>query len=90
MHVCGIIRSARAGIRPHPRCHDPGLHAKLTFDPGDEIAAPFISQRVRPRVAILREQGVNGQMEMAAAFDRAGFTAIDVHIERHHLGLHDA
>ena len=59
---------------------DPGLHAKLTFDPAQDIAAPFIASRVRPKVAILREQGVNGQMEMAAAFDRAGFESVDVHM----------
>ena len=59
---------------------DPGLHAHLTFDPKDDIAAPFIATGARPRVAILREQGVNGQQEMAAAFDRAGFEALDVHM----------
>jgi phosphoribosylformylglycinamidine synthase len=59
---------------------DPGLNAKLTFDPAEDIAAPFIAKGTRPQVAILREQGVNGQQEMAAAFDRAGFTAIDVHM----------
>jgi phosphoribosylformylglycinamidine synthase len=57
---------------------DPGLSAELTFDPGDKIAAPFIARGVKPRIAILREQGVNGQVEMAAAFTRAGFTAVDV------------
>ncbi len=59
---------------------DPGLHAHLTFDPAEDIAAPFVARGARPRVAILREQGVNGQMEMAAAFDRAGFAAFDVHM----------
>ncbi|HET9652152.1 MAG TPA: phosphoribosylformylglycinamidine synthase subunit PurQ, partial [Usitatibacter sp.] len=59
---------------------DPGMSAKLTFDPAEDIAAPFIGRGARPKVAILREQGVNGQMEMAAAFDRAGFAAIDVHM----------
>ncbi|HEY5948684.1 MAG TPA: phosphoribosylformylglycinamidine synthase, partial [Kofleriaceae bacterium] len=53
---------------------------KLGFDPAQDIAAPFIAKGVRPRVAILREQGVNGQIEMAAAFTRAGFEAIDVHM----------
>ncbi|MFP5349233.1 MAG: phosphoribosylformylglycinamidine synthase [Gammaproteobacteria bacterium] len=57
---------------------DPGLSADLTFDPADKIAAPFIASGVRPKIAILREQGVNGQMEMAAAFDRVGFKAVDV------------
>ncbi len=59
---------------------DPGLSPVLAFDPQDDIAAPWIATGVRPRVAILREQGVNGQVEMAAAFDRAGFTAVDVHM----------
>src|SRR5260221_14412032 len=59
---------------------DPGLHARLTYDPAQDIAAPFIAKRVRPKIAILREQGVNGQMEMAAAFDRAGFESVDVHM----------
>lgn len=59
---------------------DPGLSSRLSFDAQQDIAAPFIKTGVRPRVAILREQGVNGQMEMAAAFDRAGFSAVDVHM----------
>jgi len=59
---------------------DPGLTPRLTFDPNDDIAAPYIASGARPRVAILREQGVNGQVEMAAAFDRAGFDAYDVHM----------
>ncbi|HVO19627.1 MAG TPA: phosphoribosylformylglycinamidine synthase, partial [Anaeromyxobacter sp.] len=59
---------------------DPGLHAHATFDPSEDPAAPFVSRGARPRVAILREQGVNGQVEMAAAFDRAGFEAVDVHM----------
>ncbi|NOX75191.1 MAG: phosphoribosylformylglycinamidine synthase [Gammaproteobacteria bacterium] len=59
---------------------DPGLHAELSFDPSADITAPFINTGARPRIAILREQGVNGQVEMAAAFDRAGFEAIDLHM----------
>ncbi|WP_434130560.1 phosphoribosylformylglycinamidine synthase [Methylocaldum sp. GT1BB] len=59
--------------------NDPGLSAELSFDPDGDVAAPFIAKG-RPRVAILREQGVNGHVEMAAAFDRAGFTAVDVHM----------
>jgi phosphoribosylformylglycinamidine synthase len=58
---------------------DPGLSPHLTFNPADDVAAPFIGG-ARPRMAILREQGVNGQIEMAAAFDRAGFDAYDVHM----------
>jgi phosphoribosylformylglycinamidine synthase len=62
------------------RLDAPGLSPKLTFDPAEDVAAPFIATGARPRVAILREQGVNGQIEMASAFDRAGFAAIDVHM----------
>ncbi len=59
---------------------DPGLQAVLRFDPREDVAAPFIAGGARPTVAVLREQGVNGQVEMAAAFDRAGFRAVDVHM----------
>ena len=59
---------------------DPGLAPRLTFDLAEDIAAPFIATGVRPKVAILREQGVNGHIELAAAFDRAGFEAYDVHM----------
>ena len=78
-------------LRDNPQCAqqeydrlldqaDPGLHAKLSFDLGESIAAPYIATGARPRMAILREQGVNGQVEMAAAFDRAGFSTFDVHM----------
>ena len=77
-------------LRDHPGCaqseydnlkdsDDPGLNVVLPFDPEEEIAVPYILRNERPRIAILREQGTNGHIEMAAAFDRAGFTAIDVH-----------
>jgi phosphoribosylformylglycinamidine synthase len=59
---------------------DPGLSARLTFDPAEDVAAPCVARGARPRIAVLREQGVNGHVEMAAAFDRAGFEAIDVHM----------
>ncbi len=76
-------------LRDHPDCareefdrlldrNDPGLKASLTFDPAGGVA-PFVNTS-RPMVAILREQGVNGQLEMAAAFERAGFEACDVHM----------
>jgi phosphoribosylformylglycinamidine synthase len=52
----------------------------LTYDPSEDVAAPFLNVGSRPRVAVLREQGVNGQYEMAAAFTRAGFDAFDVHM----------
>ena len=59
---------------------DPGMTPHLTFDPTDDIAAPFISAGTRPRVAILREQGVNSQVEMSYAMARAGFDTYDVHM----------
>jgi phosphoribosylformylglycinamidine synthase len=60
---------------------DPGLSVSLTFDLDEDVSAPVRARAgARPRVAILREQGVNGQIEMAAAFDRAGFEAVDVHM----------
>ncbi|HET8707680.1 MAG TPA: phosphoribosylformylglycinamidine synthase [Pseudomonadales bacterium] len=59
---------------------DPGLSVKLSFDINENVAAPYINTGIRPKVAILREQGVNGHVEMAAAFDRAGFAAVDVHM----------
>ncbi|AVJ55257.1 phosphoribosylformylglycinamidine synthase [Idiomarina sp. OT37-5b] len=62
------------------RADNPGLQADLTFDVHEDIAAPYISKGNAPRVAILREQGVNSHYEMAAAWDRAGFEAIDVHM----------
>jgi phosphoribosylformylglycinamidine synthase len=58
---------------------DPGMHVSLTFDPADNVAAPFLNLS-RPKVAILREQGVNSHVEMAYAFTQAGFEAYDVHM----------
>ncbi|MBY0409516.1 MAG: phosphoribosylformylglycinamidine synthase subunit PurQ, partial [Burkholderiaceae bacterium] len=58
---------------------DPGLHQHLTFDAADNVAAPFVNF-ARPKVAILREQGVNSHVEMAYAFTEAGFEAYDVHM----------
>jgi len=59
---------------------DPGLNVTLNFDPDENITAPYVNSKTKPRMAILREQGVNGQIEMAAAFDHAGFESIDVHM----------
>jgi len=59
---------------------DLGIQCRTTFDINEDIAAPCIARGEKPRVAILREQGVNGQIEMAAAFYRAGFDTIDVHM----------
>ncbi len=78
-------------LRDNPKCaqqefdaigedYDPGLSVEHRFDVNDDIAAPYIATGVRPLVAILRDQGVNSQVEMAAAFTRAGFTAVDVHM----------
>ncbi len=78
-------------LRDNPRCADqefaakqdnldPGLNAQLTFDVQQDIAAPYIAKGSKPKMAILREQGVNSHVEMAAAFDRAGFDALDVHM----------
>ncbi|CAI0989275.1 Phosphoribosylformylglycinamidine synthase [Serratia entomophila] len=78
-------------LRDNPECadqehkakqdeQDPGLNVKLSFAPQEDIAAPYIATGVRPKVAVLREQGVNSHVEMAAAFHRAGFDAVDVHM----------
>ena len=78
-------------LRDNPECADSeyalladdkrsALFADLTFDVNENIAAPFINRGAQPKIAVLREQGVNGQIEMAAAFTRAGFDAYDVHM----------
>lgn len=93
-------------LRDNPACADqeyeakqqadnPGLSAKLSYNPSEDVAAPYIAVGVRPKIAILREQGVNSHVEMAAAFDRAGFQAFDVHMSdlssgRHNLVKFDA
>lgn len=59
---------------------DPGLSVALSYDPAQDVAAPMIATGARPKIAVLREQGVNSQIEMAAAFERAGFTPYDVHM----------
>ncbi|MFG0612146.1 phosphoribosylformylglycinamidine synthase [Delftia sp. WSY_14] len=59
---------------------DPGMHLHLTFDAAENPAAPFLNLGARPRVAVLREQGVNSHVEMAYAFTEAGFDAVDVHM----------
>jgi len=78
-------------LRDNPECakqefdlildeKDPGISPTLTFDLNENVSAPFIATNIKPRMAILREQGVNGQIEMAAAFDHAGFESVDVHM----------
>ena len=57
----------------------PGLNVALTFDPNEDISAPYIG-KARPKVAVLREQGVNSQVEMAVVLERAGFESHDVHM----------
>lgn len=80
-----------ARMRDNPECadseyalisdkHNGGLVLTMGFDPEENLAAPFINTGVRPKVAILREQGVNSQNEMASAFLQAGFDAVDVHM----------
>ncbi|RIK98904.1 MAG: phosphoribosylformylglycinamidine synthase [Burkholderiales bacterium] len=92
--------SARiASLRDDPDCvieeferiegsDDPGLHVALRFDPAEDVAAPYLARGARPRIAILREQGVNSQTEIAAAFDRAGFESFDVHMTDLFAGRH--
>jgi phosphoribosylformylglycinamidine synthase len=71
---CADAEHAAAGVPS-----DPGLHVSLTFNPSEDVAAPFLNLS-RPKVAILREQGVNSHVEMAYAFTEAGFEAFDVHM----------
>lgn len=75
--------NSESADQEHAACqdkNDPGLTVALSFDPAHDIAAPFIAKGALPKVAVLREQGVNSHVEMAAAFQRAGFEAIDVHM----------
>jgi phosphoribosylformylglycinamidine synthase len=91
LRAWGEVSWRIARLRDNPQCadaeyerladaNDPGLSLHLSFDPTQDVAAPFIATGARPAVAILREQGVNSHYEMASAFDRAGFTAVDVHM----------
>ncbi len=72
--ACADAEHAAAGLAA-----DPGMHVALSFDPADNVAAPFLNLS-KPKVAILREQGVNSHVEMAYAFTQAGFEAYDVHM----------
>ena len=65
---------------------DPGLRARLAFDPNRPV---MVGRGARPKVAVLREQGINGHREMAAAFAKAGFDPVDVHMEDLIRGRHD-
>lgn len=86
--------------RDNPKCaaeeqqarlarNDPGLNVSLSYDLNRDISAPYLKRAQKPRIAILREQGVNGHLEMAAAFDRAGFSCIDVHMSDLNTGQMD-
>ncbi len=89
-----------AALRDNPDCADeehaavgadgdPGLHVHTTFDPSEDVALPYLGRGARPKVAILREQGVNSHVETAFAFDRAGFDAYDVHMSDLQAGRAD-
>ncbi|KUF37987.1 phosphoribosylformylglycinamidine synthase [Comamonas kerstersii] len=80
--VCADSEHAAAG-----EPSDPGMHVHLTFDPKEDVAAPFLNLQAKPRVAVLREQGVNSHVEMAYAFTEAGFEAVDVHMTDLQSGL---
>lgn len=78
-------------LRDEPQCadeeyaaqcdvEDPGLALSLSFDPQSDLSAPYVARGARPPIAILREQGVNGQVETAAVCERAGFEPHDVHM----------
>ncbi|WP_298232316.1 phosphoribosylformylglycinamidine synthase [uncultured Azohydromonas sp.] len=73
--ACADAEHAAAGAQD-----DPGLHLQLSFDPAEDIAAPFLNRGAQPKVAILREQGVNSQVEMSYAVAHAGFESYDVHM----------
>ncbi len=84
-------------LRDNPQCAleeknlrldsgNPGIQPDLTFDPAEDVAAQYLAEVNQPKVAILREQGVNSHLEMAAVFIKAGFNAIDVHMSDLHAG----
>ena len=94
------VSSRMALLRDNPACaeeehlavgadDDPGLVVVPTFDPADDVTAPYVGRGVRPKVAILREQGVNSHVETAFAFDRAGFDTYDVHMTDLQAGRFD-
>jgi phosphoribosylformylglycinamidine synthase len=81
-HIQSLRDNPDCALQEFSLLHDadrPGISVTVPFDPAERVSAPFV-HTTKPRVAILREQGVNGQVEMAAAFDRAGFAAVDVHM----------
>lgn len=97
--VWSSTSKAMQQLRDNPSCIDewwqryaaldePRLKARLTFNSEENISAPYIKRGLRPRVAILRDQGVNGHIEMAAAFYASGFTAVDIHMQDLISGRH--
>jgi phosphoribosylformylglycinamidine synthase len=72
--ACADAEHAAAG-----QTSDPGLHTHLSFDPQDDVAAPYLNL-ARPKIAILREQGVNSHVEMSYVLDQSGFDTFDVHM----------
>ncbi|MBV8471102.1 MAG: phosphoribosylformylglycinamidine synthase [Burkholderiaceae bacterium] len=92
LHQCWDEVSARiTQLRDNPACaeqehaqvgrsDDAGLQVALSFDPAEDVAAPFIATGARPRMAILREQGVNSHVEMSYVLSLAGFDTFDVHM----------
>ncbi len=80
---------AKAELELWADATDPGMSPQVQFDPQQDVAAPYIGKGARPRVAILREQGCNSQVEMAWAFDKAGFEAVDVHMTDLQAGTAD-
>ena len=72
--------AAQAEFDLWQKIDDPGLNAQIVYNPQENIAAPYINSGARPRIAILREQGCNSQVEMAWAFDQVGFESVDVHM----------
>ncbi len=103
--TCGApgrkLPGACASVRDEPSCAReefaaacdtgaPGLNVALTFDPNEDVSAPFIDTRAARKVAVLREQGVNSQIEMAAVFERVGFEAARRAHERRALGAREA
>jgi phosphoribosylformylglycinamidine synthase len=82
-HMQSLRDNPVCALQEHDRIldtADPGLHQHLTYDLNEDIAAPYIATGKRPKIAVLREQGVNGHVEMAMAFDRAGFESRDIHM----------
>jgi len=78
--VCADSEHAAMGL-----ANDPGMHVQLSFDPKEDVSAPFI-HLARPKVAILREQGVNSHVEMSYAMSLGGFDTFDVHMSDLHSG----